>query len=195
MHEQVVNKRWIIQNSVVPAWRQWKWKWNLMEVSQSQSGVHTKKNKLPNHFAVRTSECSWRATVAPAGWASSGLRAPHTGGGAGGPDGTCRGHWLIPLLKKTRFVHVILAMLFFSVSLQAKTPRNYVRRPCAGPLKGTGDWSEPAIVLLGPRRNQGWWSLSARDIALRAKGEQPLASPTSTVMDGVGRPKQLLGRW
>ena len=44
-----------------------------------------KKNKLPNHFAVRTSECSWRATVAPAGWTSSGLRAPHTGGWAGGP--------------------------------------------------------------------------------------------------------------
>ena len=44
-----------------------------------------KKKKLPNHFAVRTSECSWRATVAPAGWTSSGLRAPHTGGWAGGP--------------------------------------------------------------------------------------------------------------
>ena len=68
-----------------------------------------KKKKLPIHFAAWTSEFSWRATVAPAGWASSGLRAPHTGGGAGGPDGTCRGHWLTPLLKKTRFVHVILA--------------------------------------------------------------------------------------
>ena len=29
--------------------------------------------------------------------------------GPGGADGTCRGQWLIPLLKKTRFVHVILA--------------------------------------------------------------------------------------
>ena len=44
-----------------------------------------KKKKLPNHFAVRTSECSWRATVAPAGWTSSSLRADHTGGWAGGP--------------------------------------------------------------------------------------------------------------
>ena len=79
------------------------------------------------------------ATVAPAGWTSTGLRAPHTGGWAGGPDGTCRGHWLIPLLKKdyiSRFVHVILAPVHAVLLciIQARNSPNYVRHPYAGAL-------------------------------------------------------------
>ena len=38
-------------------------------------------------------ECSWGATVAPGGWTSSGLRGPHPGERARGPDSTCRDHW------------------------------------------------------------------------------------------------------
>ena len=45
-----------------------------MEVSKLRSGRLRKKNYPFN--AAWTSECSWRATVAPAGWTSSGLRAP-----------------------------------------------------------------------------------------------------------------------
>ena len=72
------------------------------------------------------SRTRWLGKLRPAG-------APHRWRGRG-PDGTCRGHWLIPLLKKldSCMSSLRLSMLFFSVSLQAKTPRNYVRRPCAG---------------------------------------------------------------
>ena len=96
-----------------------------MEVSRLRSGRLSKQKKNYPFNAVWTSECSWRAAVAPAGWTSSGLRAPHTGGWAGGPNGTCRGHWLIPLLKKklTTFLDscmssLRLSMLFFSVSFK-----------------------------------------------------------------------------
>ena len=61
----------------------------------------------------------------PAGWTSSGLRAPHTGGWAGSPDGTCRGHWLIPLLKKKTILLCIV---------QARNSSNFVRHPYAGAL-------------------------------------------------------------
>ena len=63
----------------------WKWKWILMEVSRLRSGRLSRQKNYPFN-AAWTSECSWRATVAPAGWTSSGLRAPHTGGWAGGPE-------------------------------------------------------------------------------------------------------------
>ena len=59
----------------------------------------------------------------------------------GGPDGTCRGHWLIPLLKKkidyiSRFVHVILAPVhaILLCIIQAGNSPNYVRHPYAGAL-------------------------------------------------------------
>ena len=61
--------------------------------------------------------------------------APHTGGWAGGPDGTCRGHWLIPLLKKyyiSRFVRVILAPVH--AILLCIIQANYFRHPYAGAL-------------------------------------------------------------
>ena len=107
-----------------------------MEVSKLRSGRLSKKKKNYPFNAAWTSECSWRATVAPAGWTSSGLRAPHTGGWAGGPDGTCGGHWLIKLLKKNdyipRFVHVILAPVH--AILLCIIQANYVRHPYAGAL-------------------------------------------------------------
>ena len=82
--------------------------WNLMEVSRLRSGRLSKQKKLPI-----------QCRVAPAGWTSTGLRAPHTGGWAGGPDGTCRGHFK----KKTTFLDscmssLRLSMLFFSVSFK-----------------------------------------------------------------------------
>ena len=59
--------------------------------------------------------------------------------GPGGPDGTCRGHCLIPLLKKeidyiSRFVHVILAPVhaILLCIIQARNSSNYVRHPYAG---------------------------------------------------------------
>ena len=97
---------------------------------------YTKKNYPFN--AAWTSECSWRATVAPAAWTSSGLRAPHTGAWAGGPDGTCRGHWLIPLLKKklTTFLDSCMSSLRLSMLsiLFCITQANYFRHPYAGAL-------------------------------------------------------------
>ena len=60
--------------------------WNGME---SHGGLKVTirqtewKKKLPNNFVAQTSECSWRATVAPAGWTSSGLRAPKVDGPGG----------------------------------------------------------------------------------------------------------------
>ena len=58
-----------------------------------------------------------------------------------GPDGTCRGHWLIPLLTKkidyiSRFVHVILAPVhaILLCIIQARNSSNYVRHPYAGAL-------------------------------------------------------------
>ena len=112
-----------------------------MEVSRLRSGRLSRQKKNYPFNAAWTSECSWRATVAPAGWTSSGLRAPHTGGWAGGPDGTCRGHWLIPLLKKkidyiSRLVHVILAPVhaILLCIVQARNSSNFVRHPYAGAL-------------------------------------------------------------
>ena len=35
------------------------------------------KKKLPDNFAAWTPESSYSASIAPAGWTSSGLRAPH----------------------------------------------------------------------------------------------------------------------
>ena len=60
-----------------------------------------------------------------------------TGGWAGGPDGTCRGHWLIPLLKKkdyiSRFVHVLAPVhAILLCIIQARNSSNYVRHPYAG---------------------------------------------------------------
>ena len=57
------------------------------------------------------------------------------------PDGTCRGHWLIPLLKKklTTFLDscmssLRLSMLFFSVSFKRETPRIVFVILTQGPL-------------------------------------------------------------
>ena len=76
-----------------------------MEVSRLRSGRLSKQKKNYPFNAAWTSECSWRATVAPAGWTSSGLRATHD--------------------YISRFVHVILAPVhvFFSVSFKRETPR------------------------------------------------------------------------
>ena len=46
--------------------------------------LRTGKKKLPFHVVDRTSECSCRASIAPAGWTRSGLRAS-SGGWAEGP--------------------------------------------------------------------------------------------------------------
>ena len=45
--------------------------------SRSHDRAPRHQKKLPIHFAVWTSECSWRASIAPAGWTSPGLRAIH----------------------------------------------------------------------------------------------------------------------
>ena len=68
--------------------------WNLMEVSGLRSGRLSKQKKLPI-----------QRRVAPAGWTSTGLRALHTGGWAGGPDGTCRGHFKKRLHFSIRACH------------------------------------------------------------------------------------------
>ena len=52
------------------------------------------KKKLPNSFVSRTFECSKWASIAPASWTSSGLRAPHQ---ADGPR--ARWHLLRPLMQ------------------------------------------------------------------------------------------------
>ena len=117
---------------------EWEWNGNLMEVSRLRSGRLSKKN-YP-FSAAWTSECSWRATVAPAGWTSRGLRAPPHRWMAGGPDGTCRGHWLIPLLKKRLHVSIrachpcACPCYFFSVSFKRETPRIMFVILTQGPL-------------------------------------------------------------
>ena len=55
--------------------------------------------------------------------------------------------------------------------------RSRWKQSCRRPPKVTNDWSEHAIVLLKPPRNRRMWRPSPRDIALRAKGGQPLAPP------------------
>ena len=40
-------------------------------------------------------EYAWRATVRTRLLTCSSLRAPHTSGRAGGPDSTCRDHWML----------------------------------------------------------------------------------------------------
>ena len=55
----------------------WKWKWILTEVSSRDEAGSARKRKLPDNFAAWTPECSQRASIAPAGWTSSGLREPH----------------------------------------------------------------------------------------------------------------------
>ena len=102
-----------------------------MEVSRLRSGRLSKQKKKNYPFnAAWTSECSWRATVAPAGWTSSGLRgAPHKWMGR-----AARWHLSWPLAdttaqkKKTTFLDscmssLRLSMLFFSVSFKRETPR------------------------------------------------------------------------
>ena len=68
-----------------------------------------------------------------------------------GPDGTCRGHWLIPLLKKkkldyiSRFVHVILAPVHAILLCidQARNSSNYVRHPYADTVgESSRNWQE-----------------------------------------------------
>ena len=51
------------------------------------------------------------------------------------------------------------------------------KQSCRRPPKVTKHWSEHAIVLFRLPRNQRMKHPSTRDIALSAKGEQPLASP------------------
>ena len=100
---------------------------------KSQSGTTDYEGKKStHHFAVWTSECSCRASVAPAGWTSSGLRAPHTGGWTGGPDSTCRGYWLIPLHIDSQSCHPLrLPMLIFVVPGR-RLPQSCAHHPCAG---------------------------------------------------------------
>ena len=62
--------------------------------SQGYDQADWVKKKLPNNFVTQTSECSQWATIAPAGWTSSGLRAPHQ---ADGPR--ARWHLLRPLMQ------------------------------------------------------------------------------------------------
>ena len=71
-----------------------------------------KKKKLPDNFAAWTSECSYRASIAPAGWTCGRLTK---GGWAGGPDGTYRDHWCSQCRKKpfSRVIFVLGAMLNF----------------------------------------------------------------------------------
>ena len=54
-----------------------RWKWNLTEVLSHDEASSALKKKLPPNFAAWTPGCSWRASIAPAAWTSSGLRAPH----------------------------------------------------------------------------------------------------------------------
>ena len=80
------------------------------------------------------SRTRWLDKLRPAG-------TPHRWMGRG-PDGTCRGHWLIPLLTKkkldyiSRFVHVILVPVhaILLCIVQARNSSNYVRHPYAGAL-------------------------------------------------------------
>ena len=49
----------------------------LARISSHDEAVSARKKNLPDNFAAWTPECSERASKAPAGWTSSGLRA-HT---------------------------------------------------------------------------------------------------------------------
>ena len=59
------------------------------------------------------------------------------------------------------------------------------KQSCRRPPKATNDWNEHVIVLLWPPRNRRMRSLSARDIALRAKGGSLLRRPENGVAVAV----------
>ena len=99
------------------------------------------------------SRTCWLDKLRPAG-------APHRWKDLG-PDGTCRGHWLIPLLKSlTTFLDSCmsffrLSLLFFSVSFQAINSSNYVRHPCAGALLSSAR-ADVGISLRRRFRRKSW---------------------------------------
>ena len=103
-----------------------------MEVSRVTIGNYRLRKKSTHLFTVWTSECSCRASVAPAGWTSSGLRAPHTGGWTGGPDSTCRGYWLIPLHIDSQSCHPLRLPVLIFVVQGRRLPRSCAQHPCAG---------------------------------------------------------------
>ena len=99
--------------------------WIFMEVSRIRSGRLSGKKNYPFTLLHGPLSARGERQSHPLAGQAQACGRPTQGGGAGGPDGTCRGHWLIPLLKKKKFDSCMsslrLSMLFFSVSLQAKT--------------------------------------------------------------------------
>ena len=65
------------------------------------------EKKLPVNLAAWTPECSWRASIAPASWTSSGLRAPHKRRMR--RRATYRDRWCFHRRKKT-FSRIILVL-------------------------------------------------------------------------------------